>query len=574
MKKTSLIFLIVVSSLSCFAQDKFEPHILILSPKNIAYDPSLQHEIDTNSVNLKKMVAGTTAALAAEQGKNSDQPENIKLMQQNSIDFLQHITVFNQILLYMQQYLTYRFYEKFPNCLVLIKNEKSKINNAELQAVADSGKTPYILNFPSISFYKQNGQTYCKLALQLYDRASNSLLIDKEYSGYWNNPGFEFSCQAGTMGCTINNAMAAAMPDVIEKIASNNPTLIREKQLAMERAAYISSSIYPQTFDASLVKKVIPASDQNIQLANIYQCFYNGDKTKFAAFFLKTVNKDAKALLRDNSDKNVKVLTKKDIKDTGYFDQKLQTYAYIVKGLFYNQKWYYEKTEVTYFDADNETNGKIEYLNNLQGWDFFEENTAKPDDGFWEGKLFEKITDKRKDPNWEKYKDMWESEERENRDYIGLYEMVADQLKKENAEIDSIFNSKIFNTVLLPFYNKKVKTKQYHFNHLTNTNGYYCLIYPKDRSIIINPVEITDEHGINSVRYFVLLTKTKEIYEWKLIKPNILKKGEYSDEFINNTIGGLTTWNLSYKTLDDTTFWNEKVLAKDGDNFKYLEKLP
>lgn len=574
MKKTSLIFLIVVSSLSCFAQDKFEPHILILSPKNIAYDPSLQHEIDTNSVNLKKMVAGTTAALAAEQGKNSDQPENIKLMQQNSIDFLQHITVFNQILLYMQQYLTYRFYEKFPNCLVLIKNEKSKINNAELQAVADSGKTPYILNFPSISFYKQNGQTYCKLALQLYDRASNSLLIDKEYSGDWNNPGFEFSCQAGTMGCTINNAMAAAMPDVIEKIASNNPTLIREKQLVMERAAYISSSIYPQTFDASLVKKVIPASDQNIQLANIYQCFYNGDKTKFAAFFLKTVNKDAKALLRDNSDKNVKVLTKKDIKDTGYFDQKLQTYAYIVKGLFYNQKWYYEKTEVTYFDADNETNGKIEYLNNLQGWDFFEENTAKPDDGFWEGKLFEKITDKRKDPNWEKYKDMWESEERENRDYIGLYEMVADQLKKENAEIDSIFNSKIFNTVLLPFYNKKVKTKQYHFNHLTNTNGYYCLIYPKDRSIIINPVEITDEHGINSVRYFVLLTKTKEIYEWKLIKPNILKKGEYSDEFINNTIGGLTTWNLSYKTLDDTTFWNEKVLAKDGDNFKYLEKLP
>jgi hypothetical protein len=44
--------------------------------------------------------------------------------------------------------------------------------------------------------------------------------------------------------------------------------------------------------------------------------------------------------------------------------------------------------------------------------------------------LFEKITDKRKDPNWEKYKDMWGDEERENRAYIGLYELVADQLKK------------------------------------------------------------------------------------------------------------------------------------------------
>jgi hypothetical protein len=269
----------------------------------------------------------------------------------------------------------------------------------------------------------------------------------------------------------------------------------------------------------------------------------------------------------------VKIITSKDIKDPGYLDQKPQTYAYIVKGIKYNSKWYYEKTEVTYFDADNLPDGKIQYLNSLQGWNYFGDNTNFPSPDFWEGKLFEKIADKRKDPNWEKYKEMWASDERENRDYIGMYKLIADQLKQESAITDSIFKSQLYNTLLLQYYKKQIDQKVNGFWKLPENSNYICLIYPKDKHVAINPVEITDHEGNKVLRYFVVLPGVNEIYEWTLVTPVILKKGEYSDDPINNTIGALTQWDFSYQTLDDDTFWNEKVLAKKGGKYIYLKKL-
>jgi len=465
-----------------------------------------------------------------------------------------------------QQYLTYRFYEKFPNCLILLKDKKSN-SIKDLQQISGEEQMSYILNFPKISFYKQNNQTYCKLQVQLYDQKTNKLLIDNEYTGDWNNPGFEFSCQQGTMGCGISNAMSFAMPDIIKQIALNSTTLIQEKQIAEQRAVYINSTIYKQPFNATLIKSIININD-------IYQCLFNSDQTKFVAFFIKTIDTNSvKSLLTNPSDQNVKIITSKDIRDTSYFNQHPQTYAYIVKGVKYNSKWYYEKSEVTYFNADNITEGKIEYLNNLQGWNFFKSYTAQPDTNFWNGKLFTKIQDKRKDPNWEKNKDIWESEEREDRDYIGLYEIVADKMKAENAAFDSTFRSQFVTTNLVPFYNKQIKSRLNHIVGLVDRTGYYSLVYPKDKHIILNPIEVIDEKGIYSIRYFVFIPKTNEVYEWTLVKPNILKQGEYTDDPINKTIGALTEWNFSHDTLDDNTFWDEKVLGKDTNGFKYLKRL-
>ena len=37
-------------------------------------------------------------------------------------------------------------------------------------------------------------------------------------------------------------------------------------------------------------------------------------------------------------------------------------------------------------------------------------------------------------------------------------------------------------------------------------------------------------------------------------------------------INTLTDWNFSFKTLEDSKFWEKYVLLKKGDDFKYLEK--
>ncbi len=571
-KLTLLLSLVIGACLPCIAQTVYEPQLLILAPGDQNFDPALQKEIDAKNAELNKIALQAQEAMKNPKPEDKTQPENMKLMQQSSISFVQHMDIFKMISFLSQEYLTYRFYERFTNCLVLLKDEKSKNNLADLQKLAREQQTPYILNLPKIAFYKQKGQTRCNLQLQLYDLKANQLLIDKEYQGDWNNPGFEFTCKQGSIDCAINNAMAAAMHDVLSQIASHNTTLIHEKELTEKRRTFIETNIYPQTVDATLIKQVIPATDKSINLSDLYQCFHNSDNSKFVGFFIKTIDKkDAKSLLEDKEDQHVKVITSKDIHEPGYLDQKPKTYAYIVKGVLYNGKWYYAKSEVTYFDAANLKEGELEYLNNLQQWAFFKNDTTEPGPAFWEAKLFEKIADKRKDPNWEKYKDMWATEEREDRDYIGLYNLVADQLKKERvAEVDT-FREQISTRYFLPFYNKQAKLK---LNHIIKFDFKdFNLIYPKDRHVVINPVSIADEKGAITIRYFVLLPQTNEIFEWLLVKPNPLNKDDYTDNPISNTISAFTKWNFSYPTLDDNAFWTDKVLLKENGYYKYLKKL-
>jgi hypothetical protein len=571
--KKLILLLICGLRLSGVAQSRFEPQILILSPKNVSYDPSLKVEVDKTNDSLKKMAAMAQTEMVSEDTIGNE-AENFKLIKQSAVTFLPHINLFNEVSVLTQTYLVYHFFEKFPNCLILVKYDDSERTLVDLKKIANEQHIAYVVNFPSILFYKQNGITWCKLHMQLYDLASNTLMVDNYYTGDWNSPGFEFTCNPGTMGCSINNSLAKALPDVLYKVAENNPTLIREKQVALLRSETITSIIYPEVYDTTLIKQVIPAINTNIRLNELYQCFYNADQTQFVGFFIRQIDKkEVGSFMDSKGDRNIKVITQKDINDTGYFKQTMQTYAYIVEGVKYKDKWFYQKDNVTYFDAPNLTEGKIEYLNNLQQWDFFEKNSAKSSENFWTGDLFEVIKDLRKNPDWEKHKDLYETEERENRDYIGIYKLVADQLKQVAATADSTFKDYEFNNVLLPFYEQQVNLKLNHFRKITKNDGYYCLIYPKDKQILINPVEVTDENGVNQVRYFVLIPETKGIYEWTLVKPNILKTEEYSDNPINNTIGALTKWNLSYKTLDDDSFWQNNVLAKDGTVYKYLKKL-
>jgi hypothetical protein len=344
--------------------------------------------------------------------------------------------------------------------------------------------------------------------------------------------------------------------------------------LAEKRSAFIVSTIYHQHFDATLVRQATDVSNLKIDMSNLYQCFYNEDNTKLVGFFIKIIDKkNAKSLLSDKEDNNVTVITSKDIHDKGYLGQSPKTYAYIIKGIKYNNKWYTDKSEVTYFDAPTLEDGKLQYLNNLQKWDFFPKNSAESGSQFWEGKLFEKIEDKRKDPNWEKYKKMWAIEERENRDYVGQYELIATVLKKEKELVDQVFRSQIKTQILLPFYYNQVKSAANHIIKIPDTSAYFALIYPKDKHVILNPMKITDENGVKSIRYFVLLPQTNEIFEWNLIKPYILKKDEYFSDPIIKAICAFTPWDFSYPTLDDETFWDKEVLAKDENNYKYLNRL-
>lgn len=571
MRKLLFLIPVLLCVTACLGQNKFDPQVLVLAPKTFRCDASLQKEVDSINAALKAQIAEELTKMSADSGKINALEPNARLMARNDMAFLNEMGLSKQISLLAQNYLAYRFYEKFPNVLMLVSSEQSAGNAADMQGISTLHDQPYVLNFSDVYLYKENGIKYCRVKVQLYERQSNSLLVDKEYKGDWNNPGFEFACENGSIACTINNVLSRALADVIEAIAANNQTLKDEHRLAEIRFNYLRDSVYSLPFDKALITQAIAGNDKAIDLNMLYQCFYSSDKSKFVGFFIKTLSaKEAKTLPGEKSDDNVKVLTSKDISDSGYLDQRPHTYAYIVKGVLYQNKWYYKKDQVTYFDAEDNTTGKLQYLNNLQDWGYFADGTASPAANFWEAELFKKVEDKRKDPKWEQYKEMWADEEKENRPYIGLYEIVADQLKK-NAELDNdAFRQQIIDGILQPFFNKQVKT-----NNIAAIDKLeqFNVIYPTDRQVVLSPVTVIKKDGSRVIRFFVVIPATKEVFEWTLPSPYMLKKDEFTDEPVTQTISKYTVWDYSYKTLDNQSFWNEKVLLKEGGEYKYLRRL-
>lgn len=559
---------------TCFGQTKYEPQILILSPNEMTYDKVFEKEISDYNKQIKKGLKENKDEPKSAEMDN--QPENIKTMMQNEIAFAKTLDFSKQISFVAEQYLAYRFFEKFPNLLITLKDIKCNGNISELKKVATEQHFQYLLNFTKINFYTESGISKAKISVQLYDQTSEAILLDKDYIGDWYNQGFEFTCQDSSLSCTINNALAQALPEVIGVVATNSPTLQKEKSLSQQRFNVLINNYYSKPYDTTFISNIILSNDSNINRKSLYQCLVAESKTKFIAFYLeKAVPNDFKSLKDDKKDKNVNIISSKDNKDPGFLDDVPQTYAYIVKGVKYNDKWYYQKSSVTYFESKNDEDGKQKFFNNLQKWDFFKENSTEFNPNFWETNQFQKIKDLTKDPEWNKYGEtIWKTDEKENRDYIGMYEIVADELKKikqnENENFDSIVSSNIF----IPIYDAQIKNNPTNFTQYAMLYKKLTLIYSKERKVVLNPIMITNGKGEKALHFFIAFVDTKEIYEWTYFKPKSIpeKTWHYGSEVIDQ-LKTITEWNFSYSTLDDKNFWDKFVLAKTGDDYKYLKQL-
>ena len=430
---TTILFLLTFAI--SFGQAIYEPQILILSPNEVRYDKVFEKEIANYNALIKKNNKLAEQEKSLKSSEFANRPANIKRMMEDEVAYSKNLDFFKQASSSSEQFLAYKFIEKFPNLLIELKDVKSKGSIEELKNISEKAKLQYVLNFPSITFYKDNEMSYAKLAVQLYDYSTNSLLIDTSYVGNWNNPGFEFACNDSSLNCTINNSLSQALDNVVYNVASNSPTLKNERKLQLERLEVIRNKYYNKSFDKLFISNIISAKDSTINLGHLYQTLINNDNTKFVAFFIDKVTKQNFQQLSENKqDNNVNIINGKSIQDTGYLDNIPQTYAYIVKAVKYKEKWYYEKSNVTYFDPQDNEGGRLQFLNNLQVWNFFKIGSKAFNPDFWETNLFNKIRDLRKDPNWNKYgKTIWKTEEEGNRNYIGLYEIVADQLKNKES---------------------------------------------------------------------------------------------------------------------------------------------
>lgn len=574
MKKLTIIILTFTFALTALGQT-FEPQILILTPNEFKYDKTFDKDIKSKNKELSKRPKNSEQSEFVKSEEFKKQPDNIQKITLSEISFSEKLDFSKQASFIAHQYLAYRFYERFPNLLILLSNNKSNGSSTELKKIADSDKIQYVLNFPRIELYKRNGISFAKISVQLYDNSSQTFLINSDYEGDWTNPGFEFACSDKSIDCTISNALSKALGDVIYQVASNSPTIKRDRELAQLRFDELVSNYYSNTNDKEFLKPIIPQPDSNIVLKDQYQILIDTSQTKFVAFFIEQVSaQDFKAMKDNKRDKNVNIISSKDIKDEGFLDDIPQTYAYIVKGVKHNEKWYYEKSNVTYFEAKTLEEGKQKYFYNLTKWNFFKENSTEFNPDFWETSLFNKIRDIRQDPDWDKYGEtIWKTQEVNDRQYIGHYEIVANALKKEKKEANENFDQKISESVFIPFYEKNISQNPAEFSKYSMLYKKLTLIYPEERNVVINPIMITNDKGEKTLRFFVAFTQDNSIYEWTYFKPQTIpeKTWHYGSNIIDQ-LKTITEWNFSYNTLDDKNFWTKYVLIKSGDNYKYLTK--
>jgi hypothetical protein len=233
--KRNLTFLIAFILIIKVSAQDYEPQILILSPNKIKFEKGFDSEIEKSNEKIRQYSNSAEQQQYIKSEEFKKQPENLKLMTLSSIKFSENMDFFKYSSFITQQYLSYRFYERFTNLLILLSDSKSNGDKKELKTIADREKLQYIINFTKIEILKKDGISFAKILLQLFDNESNTFLINKEYEGDWNNPGFEFACTDSSINCAINNALSQGLSEVIYSIASNNKTLKKKRQLAQQR---------------------------------------------------------------------------------------------------------------------------------------------------------------------------------------------------------------------------------------------------------------------------------------------------------------------------------------------------
>lgn len=551
----------VYFSFFVFGQQKFDPQILVLPVSEKIYDKNFEKDISKLNQDIRNNNR------AGELFTDGNNPENIRIYQKSLNDFVKQLDFFNTVSVGSSSFLFYRFYEHFPNVLIKLSTEKSNGSLENLKSISEKETTQYVLNFPLVKIYKEKGKNFADVKVQLYDNSKKSIVLEQIYKGGLYNPGFEFSCDGKSLNCCINNALSQALDDIIKEVAMNNATLKNNREIAYNRNVFLKDNYLNKDFNVDFLKNIIAEKDENIDLKDIYQLITNEDKTKFVGFFLKQgISQDFMSLQKNNKDKNVKILTDTDIKDPNYFKENHSNYAYIVEGVKYNGNWFYRKSNVTYFNSKNYDEAKLYFLNNLQTLNFFNENSTEFNSDFWETNLFSKVEDLKKDKDWDKYgESIWKEDELNNRDYIGLYEIVADKLRDDKTKSNESFEKDRLENFYKPYYETLLKNKS------ISKYSEHSLIFPIERNKSINPVLFTENKNTLTIHYFVESNGT--LYEWNYIPSKTIKDKLDFGETVVNDMEKLTDWNFSVDNLNDENFWNNYVFKKSGDVYLYLKKI-
>ena len=122
----------VISFGACFGQMKYEPQILILAPNELSYEKVFEKEISDLNTEIKNRLKK-----GSEEPRSEERDKQIETMLQNEIAFAKTLDFSKQTSFIADQYLSYRFFEVFPNLLIVLKDIKCNGDIAALKRISD-----------------------------------------------------------------------------------------------------------------------------------------------------------------------------------------------------------------------------------------------------------------------------------------------------------------------------------------------------------------------------------------------------------------------------------------------------
>ncbi len=212
-----LLISLLYTGLVTYAQKKYKPVIVVLDACKIQYDTTLFEEIK----NFTYRVEYTEQEEKHILDSLSKNERNIQVMDIAEFHYRKQMNYASSFTLSLYGMLTYIIFGKTENCILIPSHDKSGGTIEQLKTVAKKHNVQWVVNPVMLHSFKKDGNTYSTVRVQVYDMQKDKIALDKEYTGDTKSPGLEFSCESGTIECTINNLIKLLLHDILLAIFKN-----------------------------------------------------------------------------------------------------------------------------------------------------------------------------------------------------------------------------------------------------------------------------------------------------------------------------------------------------------------
>jgi hypothetical protein len=158
--------------------------------------------------------------------------------------------------------------------------------------------------------------------------------------------------------------------------------------------------------------------------------------------------------------------------------------------------------------------------------------------------------------------------------YQGLPETLVKYLDRYTFKERRAFADSLSQAFLQPAFQKLARHRLHDFRIVDEKKNGYWLIHNQERTKALIPVFVEEPYGRTYLRFFYWeASKPNALCEWTYLDKYYLNHSLYYKELIVSQMNKAVAWNFGYHSLNNDSFWEHKVLAREQNKPKYLTPL-